>query len=215
MSVGCRLRREVRRDAAVGVAVGDEVEALEAIAGAGVAAAIWCRRAPPEAQEWLDALDPDVLPTMRQVLRPDEAREALEVACDRAGTPESTARDSLLDDMAGLAEHFTRLACVEHVRLRLGVQRGDGCTRFHLDAVTERLICTYRGPGTQYGVSTDGGLPARVFSVPTGAPVVLRGSLCPRRPAPGLLHRSPPIMGTGAVRLVLVLNPVADPEDTA
>lgn len=32
------------------------------------------------------------------------------------------------------------------------------------------------------------------------------------RPASGLLHRSPPIEGAGETRLVLVLDPIHDPE---
>jgi len=32
-------------------------------------------------------------------------------------------------------------------------------------------------------------------------------------PVWGLLHRSPPIEGTGETRLVLVLDPVIDPEE--
>ncbi|MEM8851819.1 MAG: DUF1826 domain-containing protein, partial [Pseudomonadota bacterium] len=86
--------------------------------------------------------------------------------------------------------------------------------RFHVDAIHARLVCTYRGPGTQYGLSTDGAPPTRVFTVPTGAPILLRGSLWPGE-ATGLMHRSPPIEGTGITRLVLVLDAVDENEDDA
>ncbi|WP_306043585.1 DUF1826 domain-containing protein [Mameliella sp. MMSF_3455] len=43
------------------------------------------------------------------------------------------------------------------------------------------------------------------------APIVLRGTHWPEKPLSGLLHRSPPIEGTGRVRFVLVLDPVDDP----
>ena len=76
-----------------------------------------------------------------------------------------------------------------------------------------RLICTYRGTGTQYGQSRNGDDPKRVFTVPTGSAVLLRGSLWPQNPDAGLVHRSPPIEGTGETRLVLVLDPVDIPED--
>jgi hypothetical protein len=89
----------------------------------------------------------------------------------------------------------------------------NACRRFHIDAVTARLVCTYRGTGTQYGIGADGAEPRRVFTVPTGAPILLRGTLWPERPHSGLLHCSPPIEGTGETRLVLVLDPVDDPEE--
>lgn len=97
--------------------------------------------------------------------------------------------------------------------LRLDVVTRNACRRFHIDAVTARLVCTYRGTGTRYGVSTGGGEPRRVFTVPTGSPIVLRGMRWPETPLSGLLHRSPPIEGTGETRLVL--DPLDDPEDVA
>jgi hypothetical protein len=51
--------------------------------------------------------------------------------------------------------------------------------------------------------------------VATGAPILLRGTLWPGDPPSGLMHRSPPIEGTGETRLVLVLDPVDGPEEEA
>ena len=98
------------------------------------------------------------------------------------------------------------------LRLRLDVIAHDACRKFHIDAITARLICTYRGTGTQYGISTDGFEPTRIFTTPTGSPLILRGTLWPTNPPAGLLHRSPPIEGSGETRLLLVLDPVDDPE---
>ena len=42
--------------------------------------------------------------------------------------------------------------------------------------------------------------------------MILRGTNWPSAAKPGLLHRSPPIEGTGETRLVLVLDPIADIE---
>ncbi|MEM9139786.1 MAG: DUF1826 domain-containing protein, partial [Pseudomonadota bacterium] len=73
--------------------------------------------------------------------------------------------------------------------------------------------CTYRGTGTQYGIAGQGTEPENAVTVPTGAPILMRGTLWPERPSAGLLHRSPPIEGTGETRLVLILDPVAVPEE--
>jgi hypothetical protein len=167
----------------------------------------------PRFQSWIDGLDPDVLPRARVILRPEAVREVAEEVCNASGTPEGPERDRLVDDTAALADAFAAIMRARWLRLRLDVVTTNGCRRFHIDAVTARLVCTYRGTGTQYGISTDGHEPRLVFTVPTGSPILLRGTLWPDRSRSGLLHRSPPIEGTGETRLVLVLDPVDDPED--
>ena len=119
----------------------------------------------------------------------------------------------MIADAESLAKEFASLMQAPYLRLRFDVITTNACRRFHIDAVTARLVCTYRGTGTQYGISTDGNDPARVFTVPTGSPIVLRGTLWPEHPKSGLLHRSPPIEGTGETRCVLVLDPVFNLEE--
>ncbi len=136
-----------------------------------------------------------------------------DLLCKTSGLPETKDRDVLVNDIAMLANLFADLTKARYLRLTLEVVTTNACRKFHIDAVTARLICTYRGTGTQYGISTDGNDPARIFTVPTGMPMILRGTLWPSDPPSGLLHRSPPIEGTDQTRLVLVLDPVTDPED--
>ena len=202
------LVREIVKNAAIGVGVADTPEGLSALHRPGCAAAIWRRQPLPGFQSWVDRLDPDVLPRARVILRPEAVRDAALEVCDASGTPAGPERDLLVDDIAALADIFTGLMHARWLRLRLDVVTTNACRRFHIDAVTARLVCTYRGTGTQYGISTDGAEPRRIFTVPTGAPILLRGRLWPERPLVGLLHRSPPIEGTGETRLVLVLDPV-------
>ncbi len=205
--------REILTDAAIGVGVAETPEGLSAIHRPGCAAAIWQRRPLPSFQAFMDGLEPDRLPRARMILRPETVRAAAAEACDEAGTPEGPERDRLVDDTAALATMFAELLRVPYLRLRYDVVTTNACRLFHIDRVTTRLVCTYRGTGTQYGVSTDGAEPRRIFTVPTGAPILLRGTLCPMRPRSGLLHRSPPIEGTGETRLVLVLDPLVHLED--
>lgn len=204
--------REVVRDAAIGVAVSDTVDGLSAIHTPGCAAAVWRRPPVPAFQSWIEALPAEVLPQGRLILRPETARAAVTQLCEIAGTPATPERKCLIDDVAALAESFASTLGARYLRLRLDPVTTDACRRFHVDAIHARLVCTYRGPGTQYGLSTDGQPPTRVFSVPTGAPILMRGTLWPDG-ATGVLHRSPPIEGTGTTRLVLVLDVVDDPED--
>ncbi|SEM49535.1 Protein of unknown function [Roseovarius tolerans] len=207
------LAREILHGAAIGVGVADCADDLDVIARPGVAAALWQRRVDPDWQAWINGLAPETLPQLRVILRPGRVRDAVSDACDVAGLDASAARDWLIEDIGGLADRFAGLMRARFLRLRLDVIETDACRRFHIDAVTARLICTYRGTGTQYGISVDGEEPRRVFTTPTGAPLVLRGTLWPGDPPSGLLHRSPPIERSGETRLLLVLDPVDDPEE--
>lgn len=186
---------------------------LTAIHRPDCAAAIWDRRPLPRFQRWIDSISPEHLPRARLVLRADMVCEALANIVDVCGTPVAPERDLLADDASALAAIFANVMGTEYLRLRLDVIRSNACRKFHIDAVTARLVCTYRGTGTQYGVSTNGADPARIHTVRAGSPIILRGTHWPETPMAGLLHRSPPIEGRGETRLVFVLDPLADPAD--
>ncbi len=205
-------RGGVRQDT-TGVEVTELPEGLSAIHRPGCAAAIWRRRPLPGFQSWIDSLEPERLPSARVVLRPEHVRETVTQICETSGTPGCRERDSLVDDTAALADIFAAQMSAPYIRLRFDIVSTNACWKFHIDTVTARLVCTYRGTGTQYGVSTDGAEPQRIFTVPTGAPMLLRGRLWPNQPESGLVHRSPPIEGTGETRLVLVLDPISDPDN--
>ncbi len=202
--------RQYVRNAGIGVGLVDSPQAMNLIHTQGAAAVIWKRQPEPGFQAWIDNLDPACLPRARVILQPHSVRDVVSLICVGAGMPGGEPHDVLIDDIAALADAFATLMNCPYLRLRLDVVNDNACRKFHIDAVTARLVCTYRGLGTQYGISTDGTEPKRVFTVPTGAPAILRGTLWPDPPPCGLLHRSPPIEGTGETRLVLVLDPVLD-----
>jgi hypothetical protein len=196
-----------------GIIETDTPKGLEAITTPECAAVIWRRKSDFGFQAWIDTLDPALLPEVRLILRLDDIRSAVTDVCDMYGTPDDPERAYLINDISMLANIFAGAFASSFLRLRLSPINTNACRRFHIDAITARLICTYRGTGTQYGISKDGTPPRGIFTVPTGAPIVLRGTNWPERPASGLLHRSPPIEGTDETRLVLVIDPIFDPED--
>ncbi len=207
------LVRDFVRAPTEGVSMADTPQGLSAIKGPGCAAAIWRRALDPDLQSWIDGLEPARLPKARVILPVDEVRSTVLEICELCETPDGPDREALVDDVTALADVFARLTSARHVRLRFDVVTTNACRRFHIDAVSLRLLCTYRGTGTQYGVAADGADPERILTVPTGAPILLRGTLWPEQPSASLRHRSPPIEGTGETRLVLVLDPVNEPED--
>ena len=195
------------------VRVTDTLEGSSAILSPECAASLWQRRPIPSFQSWVDALDPDQLPNARIMLRPEHVRDAATQICETCGTPQCSERDTLGDDTAARANIFAELMDASYLKQRFDVIDTNACRLFHVDAITARLICTYRGPGTQYGFSSDMVEPSKIFTVATGKPILLRGGLWPEAPRSGLLHRTPPIEGKGLTRLVLVLHPIAGPEN--
>lgn len=200
-------------NAPTGVAVVDDPSSLKDFLNPGCPGAIWRRQIPKGTQSWLNKLNEERLPRGRIVTRSTAVADVVGHLCDLSGLPSGPERDWLEADIVALSDMFSDLLGAAFLRVRLSVVTNNACRKFHVDALTARLICTYRGTGTQYGVSTTGQDPRRVFTTSTGAPILLRGTLWPDQPPLGLVHRSPPIEGTGESRLVLVLDPVFDPED--
>ena len=184
------------------------LDALRAIGTDGVGGVIWQRRIPKEFHDWIDGLAPQNLPALRAIVPPAETRALLTEVCEAAGTPAGPNRDWLINDACALADAFVRIMKAPYLQLRLDVVSDNACRKFHVDMVRARLICTYRGRGTQYGVLQNGDEPEDIFSVPTGDPILLRGMRWPDRQPGTLRHRSPPIAGTGETRLIFVLDAV-------
>jgi hypothetical protein len=184
---------------------------LAEIGAPGVAAAIWTGKRDPLFAAWLDALGPERLPQLRLTLDAARAEEA--AACDLADLPDGPGRRMLVGDVGALAQRAATLFGTDRLALRLQPVAGTSCPRFHLDAVRTRLICTLRGPGTEWAPARVDAEPGPVTRVPTGAVALFRGRLWGRGEIPAILHRSPPA-AEGAERLVLVIDPAEeDPWD--
>lgn len=195
------------------VAIVDTLAQLSTIHDAGCAAVILQRAPAPALHTWLNALAPDRLPEARVILPPAKVKEAVEQICDACKTPEGPERSALTHDIAELATHFAAIMGVDYVRLRLDVVTTNACRKFHIDAITARLICTYRGQTTQFGQAKLDCDPDDVRSVPHASPIILRGTKWASDAPTRLKHRSPPIEGTGETRLLLVLDPICDLEE--
>ncbi|PLK25234.1 DUF1826 domain-containing protein [Porphyrobacter sp. TH134] len=135
----------------------------------------------------------------------------LEAGLDRGGYGgDSALRRALISDAARLAALFCAALDLAKLELRLEVVRTDSCRKFHADYVTARLITTYVGEGTDWLDEDDaarvaaGAAPVRVRRLRAFDVGLFKGKLATETPA---IHRSPPIAGTGAARLLLVLNP--------
>ena len=208
------LREAIRQEASTGIAAVDAADELPAFLQPDCPALIWRRHPSPCFQKWVDAFEPERLPRARVILPPKNVAEAISLIFDNCNTPDGPQSAMLAEDTALQAQAFADLMRTPFLRLRYDVVSTNACRKFHIDVVTARLICTYRGPGTQFGFPEYSDVdPAYIYSVATGSAILLRGKLWPESPDAGLRHRSPPIEGTGQTRLVLVLDPIADPDE--
>ncbi|MEI9985701.1 MAG: DUF1826 domain-containing protein [Aliidongia sp.] len=111
--------------------------------------------------------------------------------------------------MIDLAARFALLAQSDLVDLRLEAMTHDGCWRFHKDRVRLRLLATYCGPATQIVAAEHAAQALRqqraydgpIEALSNGDVALFKGDHA--EPGSGVVHRSPPVQGTGAARLLL------------
>jgi Protein of unknown function (DUF1826) len=209
------LKRSIAQSEAQIVESSDEA-VLDRIRETGVALAIWRRQPPAGLAKWLDALPAERLPEGRFIGPAACVPARLAALCDLVSLDDGPQRQSLIGDISLLARAFARLIGSSDVDLRLEAVDHDSCWRFHRDHVGYRLNATYRGPGTQWPPPTDAARASRAqrryrgpvnemlqFDVGVFKGVRLAGEAA-------VVHRSPPIAGSGQTRLFLCLNEVDD-----
>ncbi len=192
------------------VAFSDRLSDLSAALESISDAAIWSRQIPLSVKTWLDAIPAEQLPEGRYVIKPSDIAQCIARLFAKRGLAATPALTWLSEDAETQAKQVCDVARADWVRLRLETVDDNGCSKLHIDNVFARMICTYRGPGTQLGFEASG--PQHIETVPTAMPVLLKGRQWPGEHEPKLRHRSPPIAGTDVTRLILVLEG-ASPED--
>ena len=191
------------------VLIGREAEALQQVTNSGVAAAIWQRKPIASFQDWVDGLPPEHLPELRTIVPLDRVESVVQAACDAKKLPAGPERNSLASDVAALAFIFGKIMDVHNVHLRFDVDDEVMCPKFHIDNVAARLLCTYRGPGTQYVAKANLDDSKQIGQLTTGSVGLFRGKKWSSLESCTLLHRSPQIAPGSLTRLLLVID-VAD-----
>lgn len=187
---------------AVAVERGDPV-VLDAVGRPEVHLAVWSRPL-PLALAWLPQLDWTKIDdldfaTTLEALQADVAEGLAE-----AGYPAGARGDALAEEVVGHARRFAAIQNIDAISIRLEVIETDACRKFHADHVTARLLTTLVGSGTQW-IHGDGGPDTPIRQMRTGDVAIFKGWLATETLA--ILHRSPPIGGTGETRLLLAIDP--------
>ncbi|MBM3733584.1 MAG: DUF1826 domain-containing protein [Acidimicrobiia bacterium] len=195
-----------------GVATCDASEGLAAINKPDMELVIWRRVLPLCLRDWLERLDASCLPDLRVLVRPSDLRRAVGPHFDKCGVPPGDMRNLLLSDVDDLVLAFARITQSDLVDVRLERVSHDACWKFHRDCVEARLLSTYCGPGTEWVQPIHAGQALRQqkrFKGPVEHLLIhdvaiFKGSCAGE--GSGIVHRSPPITGTGQTRLLLCLN---------
>ncbi|WP_081448355.1 DUF1826 domain-containing protein [Fulvimarina pelagi] len=166
--------------------------------------AVW-QRPLPDYYQWLGALPVECLPRLRWTGLAKDVYAAVDEACEESGTPDGLDRTCLLLDIASLASRFSDVLKSDRIAVRLDVNRGQTCPRWHRDAVTARLLCTLRGPGTEFHDVSSGVETPEIFRMACGEVGIVRGTNWAGAAHMRLLHRSPPAT-IGPSRLLLVIE---------
>lgn len=195
-----------------GVARCDASEGLAAINKPDMELVIWRRVLPLCLRNWLERLDASCLPDLRVLVRPVDLRRAVEPHLDECGVPPGDMRNLLLNDIDDLVSAFAKITQSELVDVRLERVSHDACWKFHRDCVEARLLTTYRGPATEWVQPIHAGQALReqkrfkgpVEHLRIHDVAMFKGNCA--ETGSGVVHRSPPIAGTGQTRLLLCLN---------
>ncbi len=196
----------------VGIATCDVAEGLAAINRPDVELVIWRRALPLSMQTWLERMDASCLPDLRVLVRPCDLRLALQPHLDDCGMPPGDMRDLLIGDVDDLVSGYSRIARTDLVDVRLERVSHDACWKFHRDCVEARLLTTYRGPTTEWvqpihaerALREQKRFKGPIEHLRIHDVAIFKGSCA--GPGSGIVHRSPPIAGTGRTRLLLCLD---------
>lgn len=178
----------------------------------------WTRPANPAITGYLEQVAHRLAPPPREVATVDRD-PAL------AGLPDAPGRSALLEDIGFLSRLYADLLGCTRIGRRLEITDSAMCPRFHVDRVGIRLLCTYRGPGTEWlGVkkrleaSSPGAIATQssehrtlspsAFSLPVFALALLKGELWQGDRGNGVIHRSPSVPTQQAPRVLLALDAV-------
>lgn len=194
------------------VVIGDSIVCLSDIKKPDVELTIWRRMLPSPLQTWLERLDSDHLPDLRVLIRPGDLRTAISPYLVECNMPAGEPRDQLVEDIENLVFEFARITGRDFVDLRLECISHDSCWKFHRDSVETRLLTTYRGPATDWvqpplaerALSEQKSFTGPLETLQCHDVAIFKGNRAGS--GSGIVHRSPPIEGSGCTRLLLCLN---------
>jgi Protein of unknown function (DUF1826) len=218
--------RGMATTAGAAAAPGTDSELLRALSAVASpeCEAVWVDRPADRALErYLDAMA-RTTPLPGRWLTQWEIGDAL--ALD--GWPVVPGRDIFEADLTRLAGTLCLLFGCRQAKIRIEVTTQTTCPRFHVDNVAARLLCTYRGPGTEYlegrcadrsrlgpgngGMSDEASGLIRdaqgIHHIPAFSVAILKGERWPGNASRGAIHRSPAVPAGSGPRVMAAIDTI-------
>ncbi len=124
-----------------------------------------------------------------------------------------------INDVVRLSELFFKRTKSKKIRLKIEIVKTDMCRLFHVDNYRQRLLCTYKGPGTEWlnnsnvnrkglGKGCNESIVRNFDKVNKASEfeVLLLRGLKYGRDHLGIVHRSPPIENQSKKRILLKIE---------
>lgn len=196
------------------------LDALNGIHIRGKSLVIWDRPVLPAIGLELENVGADAFPDVRARVHSGKVRDGLAALISAQGYDALSAFPGWLDNMTRLSEVFFDFAGHRPVTVRLETLARTGCPRFHVDHSYLRLVCTYRGPGTEWlddaqvdRAAQASGAPNEAIvrfghprCMPTFAVGLMKGYGYPGCADAGLVHRSPAVEPGDPARVLFCLD---------
>jgi len=200
-------------------AAGNQPDVLRQILDPGVNLSLWQRPAQTAITRELSTLQASHLPDVRRLTSRGSFDDDVSTLLQQQDL-DPLAFKHWRFDLHRLADLYFSVSGHRDVTLRLVTTEEDDCRRFHVDRTHLRLLCTYRGPGTEWltnkqvdrlaqstGATNEGiirfGKPSQLEPFWVG---VMKGDAYPGNAGHGLVHRSPSIAGSGQTRVLFCLD---------
>jgi hypothetical protein len=200
-------------------AVGKQPDVLHRILDLEVNLCLWQRPVQQAVTRELSSLQASDLPDVRCSTSLDSFDDDVAKLLQQQGL-DPLAYSNWRNDLSRLANQYFSISDDRDATLRLVTTDDDDCRRFHVDHSKLRLLCTYRGPGTEWLTNDQIDRLAQSTGAPNddiirfGEPSqfepfwvgILKGDTYPGNSGYGLVHRSPPISGSGLTRVLFCLD---------
>ena len=198
--------------------VGNQPEMLHRIVNPGVNLCLWQRPAQEAVIRELSSLKVSDLPDVRCSTSLESFDDDVDTLLQKQGL-DPLAFSNWRIDLRRIADHYFGVSDDRDVTLRLVTTENDDCRRFHVDYTHLRLLCTYRGQGTEWLTNKQVDRFAQSSGAPNDAIIrfgkpsqfdpfwvgILKGAAYPGNAGHALLHRSHPIAASADTRVVLCL----------
>ena len=131
----------------------------------------------------------------------------------------SICKDLFISDIVRLYTLFTSQTVRKRVRMQIEVVDSDMCRYFHIDNYRQRLLCTYRGPGTEWLDPDNVNLDClgkgcnnhiakdmdKIYRAKTFEVLLIKGAKYDGKDK-SIVHRSPPIKKDRLKRILLKID---------